>query len=116
MTKKRPVLSNLINTSTLEIEHFQNSTVRPIIKMQHDILNSLFFNSLNSKRIDISNLSDSKKKELIRNIITKDNGLKKFFLGVIIGHFSNKELTFYFKFSREINKRIIQIIIQRLQS
>ena len=32
--KERPIIKNLINELTTEIESFQNTTIRPIIKMQ----------------------------------------------------------------------------------
>ena len=36
--KERPILKNLIKEGTSELEYFQNITIRPIIKMQHDLL------------------------------------------------------------------------------
>ncbi len=38
MNKERPVLTNLVNEGTSDIEKFQNEILRPIIKMQHELL------------------------------------------------------------------------------
>ena len=36
--KLRPVLKNLINSNTSDLERFQNEVIRPIIKMQNNLL------------------------------------------------------------------------------
>lgn len=115
MMSKRPVLSNLIKDNTLSTESFQNKTLRPIIKMQHAILVALFNNYLSNKKIDFQNLSINVKKDKIESILQKDSTFKKTIIGVIIGHFSNDELTIYFKNISEFDRRIRQIVAKRLQ-
>ena len=44
--KKRPLLQNLLQEGTSEIESFQNTTIRPIVKMQHQLLLISFKNYL----------------------------------------------------------------------
>jgi len=36
--KERPIIKDLVKKHTTEIESFQNTIVRPIIKMQHPLL------------------------------------------------------------------------------
>ena len=43
-SKVRPVLKNLINSNTSLIEKFQNEVLRPIIKMQNNLLVTFFKN------------------------------------------------------------------------
>ena len=113
--KDRPQLSDLINTGTLEIEKFQNEAIRPIIKMQHNLLIIVFQNYLKQRKIDFTNLKKEKQKERINIILIKDVVFKNIILGSIIGHFSEEELIFYTKNTAELKKRIIQITKQRLQ-
>ena len=54
--KERPILPDLINEATTEIESFQNKTLRPIIKMQHDLLILSFQNYLVKRKIDFLNI------------------------------------------------------------
>lgn len=112
---KRPVLKNLIKENTLAIESFQNNSLRPIIKMQHHILIVLFKDYLLSKKIDFDNLSMDLKREKIKSILQKDNSYKRLLIGVVVGQFSQEELNVYLKNSSELNRRILQIISQRLQ-
>ena len=114
-SKVRPQLSDLVNTGTLEIEKFQNEAIRPIIKMQHNLLIILFKNYIKKRKIDFHNLKIEKQKVKINSILTKDIIFKNLILGSIIGHFSDEELTLYLKDSSELKKRILQIIKQRLQ-
>ncbi|PWG05176.1 glyoxalase [Polaribacter aquimarinus] len=113
--KERPILSNLVNTGTSDNEKFQNEVIRPIIKMQHDILVELFHNYLVNKKINLKNYSKEKQKETINAILTKDNHFKNVLLGSVIGHFSLDELSFYHQNPVEFKRRINQIINLRIQ-
>ena len=115
MSKQRPILPNLVVSGTTEIETFQNTTLRPIIKMQHDILLKIFNEYLEKKKIDIVTISKEKRNEKIANILQKDQLFKKLIIGCVVGHFSKEELSSYFKNENEFNKRIIGIITKRFQ-
>tara|TARA_B100000902_G_C27187541_1_gene852130 strand:- start:146 stop:520 length:375 start_codon:yes stop_codon:yes gene_type:complete len=112
--KKRPELSSIVHSGTLKFERFQNESIRPIIKMQHDILIIMFQNYLIKKKLDFTALEEVKQKEHINSIVTKDIVFKNLIIGVVIGQFSKIELNFFFKNSVELKKRIIQIIKYRL--
>ena len=113
--KVRPQLSDLVNTGTLEIEKFQNDTIRPIIKMQHNFLIISFKNYIKKSKTDFYNIKTEKQKEKINSILTKDIIFKNMILGGVIGQLSDEELIFYLKDSSELKKRTLQIIKQRLQ-
>jgi hypothetical protein len=115
MNKERPILENLINVNTTETEKFQNVVLRPVIKMQHHLLIAFFKSYLLNRKIDFASFSEEKKKIKIKSIFEKDINFKNLILGTILGHFSVDEYAFYNKKSSEVNKRILQIIIQRLQ-
>lgn len=111
--KERPILKNLIKEGTSELEYFQNVTIRPIIKMQHDLLILSLSNYLKKRKIIIEGLSENQIKDKINAIINKDISYRNICLGFIIGHFSSKEYIYYLSSSSEIHKRIIKIIQKR---
>lgn len=113
--KERSQIPNLIQSGTNSIESFQNTTLRPIIKMQHDLLIASFKNYLHKRKIDLSNSSQDQKLQRIERIFSKDINYKNISLGYIIGHFSLEEFEFYVKNSSEMNKRIVKIIQKRIQ-
>lgn len=116
MTKKeRPILSDLVNAGTSDVEKFQNEVIRPIIKMQHNLLIAFFKSYVQQRKIDFISLTLEKKTKHIRSMLTKDINFKNILLGSIIGHFSMDEFSFYHKNTSEVNRRIVQITKQRLQ-
>ena len=114
-SKVRPNLINLINSNTSDIERFQNEVLRPIIKMQHNLLVAFFKNYIKNNKIKFNTLKAEVQENKINTILTKDINFKNILIGSIIGHLEENEIEIYFKSKTEINKRIIQIIKQRLQ-
>lgn len=114
MPKERPKIPNLINKNTTEIEKFQNETIRPIIKMQHVLLVNHFAFYVQKRKINLDSFTEEQRKKRVQSIFKTDSSLKKMNLGFIIGHFSEEEYFFYTRHNSEINRRILQIIAQRI--
>ena len=112
--KIRPVLNNLINSNTSNIERFQNEVIRPIIKMQNNFLVVFFEDYLKNRKIEFYILKYEDQENKINTILTKDINFKNILLGSIVGHFDENEIEIYLKSTSELNKRIIQIVKQRL--
>lgn len=115
MKKERPILQDLVSESTTETEAFQNSVLRPIIKMQHTLLIAFFKTYLIKRKVDFLMLSEQKKRAKIKSVLEKDLQFKNQILGTVLGHFSLDEYKIYQNNSSEFNRRIKQIIIKRLQ-
>ena len=115
MNKERPVLEDLIKDNMSALELFQNQTLRPVIKMQHDLLIASFNTYKAKRKIDFSSLTDQKKRSKTKSVFVKDINYKNLTLGFIIGAFSLEEFAYYSLNASELNKRIIQIVIQRVQ-
>ena len=113
-SKVRPNLINLINSNTSDIERFQNEALRPVIKMQNNLLVAFFKNYIKNNKIKFNTLKAEVQENKINTILTKDINFKNILIGSIIGHLEENEIEIYFKYKTEINKRIIQIIKQRL--
>jgi predicted histidine transporter YuiF (NhaC family) len=113
--KLRPVLKNLINSNTSDLERFQNEVIRPIIKMQNNLLVAFFNNYIRNRKIEFNKLEAEFQKNKINTILTKDVNFKNILIGSIIGHLNENEIKIYLKSKSELNKRIIQMVMQRLQ-
>jgi len=112
--KIRPVLTNLsLNLSENEAEYFQNKVLRPIIKLQSDLILAHLNAKLQGLKIQINELNEKKKKEILKSIFSKDLAHKREVIGIIIGQFELEEFQTYSEMSKEINKRIIQISLNR---
>ncbi len=110
--KNRPIL----NLSAIkQNENFQNSIMRPVLKLQHEIITGIFIHAIRKNRIDIlKNTSDDSYIQLIEKIIGKNLILRNQLLGIVIGQFDNDEFNIYSKNASEFNKRIVAMIKQKL--
>ena len=115
MEKVRPVLPDSLTDGDLkEEELFQNMVLRPIIKMQHDILILRVKSYFLSKRV-VFNVMDKKKRTLaIEQAFLNDNPFKKEIKGIVIGQLSQDEFQQYLIFEKSVNKRIFQMVKNRM--
>ncbi|MFN5416529.1 MAG: glyoxalase [Flavobacteriia bacterium] len=102
--------------NSLPIETFQTKTLRPILKFQNALILSVFNTFLIEYKVDFINLSKEKKKLKISEILKENLQVKQFYLGIIVAFFTQEELTLYFENKKEINKRIIALLIERISS
>lgn len=114
MSKKRPMIHGIINPGTGTLESFQNEIIRPIIKMQHDILIVSFKHYLGKRKIDFSSVSLEIKKHQIASIFSKDTSYRNLLLGITISHFTKEEFEEYSVQESEYNRRILQILKNRI--
>jgi predicted histidine transporter YuiF (NhaC family) len=115
MNRERPVIEDLIKENMSALELFQNQTLRPVIKMQHTLLIAAFNSYKLKRKIDFSSLTEQKKRSKIKAVFIKDINHKNQTIGIIVGAFSLEEYAYYSLNASELNKRIIQILIQRTQ-
>ena len=108
----RPIL-NL--SSDIPIEDFQNKTLRPILKLQHNLILQFFIFFCSKQKIDILTVEKEKFNKTVNTITKKNMILRNQFLGLIIGQFTISELEFYIENDSEFNKRILTMIGQRIK-
>lgn len=119
MTTKLDLRANLDLASfdsTSEIEKFQNQTLRPILKLQNDIYVALFKAYSVRQKTDFDSLTKDKKRIFIEQSLQKDIALKNTFLGKTVGMFISEELENYILDSKEYNRRIITMLMERIKS
>ncbi len=112
----RPFIKGLNTNNIGSEEQFQNETLRPIIKLQHDLLVAYFKAYLVSKKCKFKEFSELKRIAFIEAAFQKDNAFKSELKGIIIGQFTTKEFEFYSKNKSDFNKRILKMIQQRITS
>ena len=119
MNTKIDLRTPLIPTNsdaTTPSETFQNETLRPVLKLQNDLYLTLFMHYATRQKTDFETLSIANKKTFLQQSLQKDVGMKNIFIGMTIGMFTKEEMEIYVSDSRELNRRIITMLIERLQS
>ena len=113
----RPVIASAKIYDTMSSEElFQNKTLRPIIKMHNDLFNSVFFNYIAKRKNVFYELSHQKQLDYIDNAIHKDMKFRNSIKGMIIGQFTVEEYKLYIQNSSALNKRMMNIVKERLIS
>ena len=101
---------------TKDIEAFQNNVLRPILKFQNDLLLQIFIDYANQYKGVFFKLSDHEKLSYIQQALSTNQRLRSLILGTIVGLFAVEDFGYYKLNSSALNKRIITMTIQRLQS
>jgi hypothetical protein len=114
MLDLRPILSLEQPASQNNVKRFQNSTIRPIVKFQHDNILSMVQNHkfYSSAMKNINTLEEHRVK--IKSFLTGQKDLRHQLFGLVIALFTSEELETYFLNQAEYQRRIIQIIAQRV--
>jgi len=111
----RPIIPSAIVNETMSFdEQFQNGTLRPVIKMQHDLLLAVFKNYIAKRKNVFYELSLQRQLDYIENAIHKDMKFRNSVKGMVIGQFTIEEYTIYIQNSSALNKRMMNIVKERL--
>ncbi len=115
MQDKRLTIRPVLNLSSkITEENFQNVTLRPVLKLQHNLIISMFFHFCNKQKISIAEIKKESFQQEITTIIKKNTVLRNQLLGLIIGQFTQEEFLVYKENDSEFNKRILNMIGQRI--
>ena len=105
-----------ISSQSSEEEVFQNSTLRPILKLQNDLIIAVFQSYLNQNKIPFDDFSLDKKMKTIEVAILKDISFQNTLKGIVVGLFTINEFSLYSNNTSGFNKRIRSMLIERLKS
>jgi hypothetical protein len=112
----RPQISKTIDYPNMGAEErFQNATLRPILKLQNPLLLAVFRNYIEKHKGVFYELGIEKRLAYIENAIYKDQKFRNALKGMIIGQFTVAEYEHYIQNSSSINKRMMQMVMTRIQ-
>jgi hypothetical protein len=106
----------VINTQSSSEEVFQNKTLRPILKLQNDLFIQVFINYAIKQKMVFFNLTPDKKMAYIENVIQRDIKFRNALKGMVIALFTLEEYAAYITNSSNLNKRMMNMLIERLKS
>ena len=110
--KSRPSLF-LKKADSLE-ENFQNETLRPILKLQNDLIITLAQEFLKHRNVSWEKIKEKDPLQWLNLNIKRDIPFKNLMIGMVIGQFNGEELREYLSFQKEMNKRIINMMTERI--
>ncbi len=96
-------------------EIFQNQTIRPILKLQNDLFVESFLNYVNKSKSDFHAFSTEKKMAFIDNAVHRDIKFRNALKGMVMALFTVEEFREYILNSSNLNKRMMNMVIERLK-
>ena len=110
----RPNININNTTEDSENEKFQNTVLRPILKLQHELLCFIFLNSPFVLKQHFKNKHEDQKRAFIIECLKSNQKLKSQIVQSVISMMTIEELTHYYSHNSEYQKRIISMASQRL--
>lgn len=116
ITEMRGEAIGAISNQSTSDEQFQNQVLRPILKLQNDLFIDVFKNYVAKYKNDFYSYPVEKKLQYIENSVQKDIKFRNSLKGMVIALFTIAEYDLYIKNSSSLNKRMMNMLIERLKS
>ncbi|MEM1216354.1 MAG: hypothetical protein AAGJ82_11750 [Bacteroidota bacterium] len=115
-TTDRRALRPQIETApaTTAEEACQNTTLRPVLKMQHELLVQAFEHYLQKRKTPWAKFDAQGRAAHILHSVRKDRMLRQLLLGIVVGQFTADELVAYFANESALQRRLGKLLEQRL--
>ena len=97
-------------------ERFQNRTLRPIVKLQNDLLLLAFRDYIRKRKNTFFEMTIEQRITYIQHAIQRDMRFQSSLKGMIIGHFTLEEYQEYLNDTSALNKRIVNLVKERIIS
>lgn len=112
----RPVISTEPVSEEQVYLRFQNESLRPILKLQHELIVALATGTRGFDQLQHHAKSKEEFINLIVHFIGRQAELRHQLIGMVIGHFTTDEWQHYTMHVAEYKKRIIHLSATRIAS
>lgn len=110
----RPTVAFEENLIEKQDERFMHESLRPILKMLNKKLVLIALLSCVNTSAKFPEMELKLKQKFMQDQLEKNSSLRNQLLGMVIGQFNEEELSFYGKNTKQLNKRISQMLEVRV--
>lgn len=116
LLQQRPQIpSSKIHDNMSREEYFQNAVLRPVLKLQNELFIAVYMNYIRKHKNVFHDLSLPKKMQYIENSVQRDVKFRNNLKGIILGQLTVEEFEVYAENSSALNKRMMNLLIERLK-
>ena len=116
LLQQRPQIpSSKIHDNMSREEYFQNAVLRPVLKLQNELFIVVYMNYIRKHKNVFHDLSLPKKMQYIENSVQRDVKFRNNLKGIILGQLTVEEFEVYAENSSALNKRMMNLLIERLK-
>ncbi len=112
----RPTISSATTEKANSLELFQNETLRPILKFQHDLLKQVMIQNFIKRKNEFYKTPEKARAAYLEDTVRKDLRFRAMLQGIVMGHFTETEYTTFTEHEAELSRRITDLLVQRFQS
>ena len=113
----RPAIAaELPETSSSTAGDFLHRTLRPVLKLQNELLLLVVADFIQEHHIPFQIASSVERERLVAELLTRNVKLRYTIIGLIRGMFTSAETAFYRQHRSELNRRLLELATQRVQS
>ncbi len=110
----RPKL-DLVPAAATE-EKFQNETLRPIMKLQHDLILAIFRHFLLKRKVKLEQFPADQRFGKIKEMVARDHRLRELLFGLAMGQCTAAEMTDCLEHESDVHRRMTNLVVERLTS
>ncbi|MCB2406877.1 hypothetical protein [Hymenobacter lucidus] len=113
----RPQLATALPAaSEPTIGDFLHRTLRPVLKLQNELLLLLVADFVREHHVAFAGQDAAARQRTVAEVLGRNVKLRYTVIGSIIGLFTQAEQQFYRQHRSEVNRRILELATQRVQS
>jgi hypothetical protein len=110
------IMGARVDENMSDEERFQNRSLRPIAKLQNDLIIAVFRNYIKKHKNVFCGLTAHKRIDYIENAVNRDQKFRNSLKGMLMGQFTIAEYQHYITNSSALNKRMMNLVRERLIS
>lgn len=112
----RPTIDIEITKNKSDLELFMHQTLRPVLKFQDFYISEKIVKHPFILQVDLKQSDEVKRRESLKHFLAKNTALRNQLIGAITALFIDKEIAFYLENEKQIDKRIVEMVITRFLS
>ncbi|WP_324675359.1 hypothetical protein [Hymenobacter sp. GOD-10R] len=106
----------LSETATPTVGDFLHRTLRPVLKLQNELLLLVVADFVREHHIPFQAAGAAERERVVAELVARNVKLRYTIIGIISGMFTPAETAFYRQHRAELNRRLLELASQRVQS
>lgn len=111
----RPAIPVTPLDATDTVGSFLHLTLRPVLKLQNKRLLLVVADFVQDHHIPFEGASTAEQQRMVLELLTRNTKLRYTIIGLMTGLFTTPELTFYRAHRAELNRRLLELAVRRVQ-
>ncbi|MET4105558.1 hypothetical protein [Hymenobacter sp. UYP22] len=111
----RPAVAATLSADDTTAARFLHSTLRPVLKLQNDVLLRVVAGFVQDHHIPLATASAVEQQRLLAELLTRNTKLRYTIIGLVTGLFTLPEWAEYGLHRSELNRRLLELATRRVQ-